>query len=174
MRKFPHQPKMFLTVFHLTVKKNYKQMKTKILAFLFFAITTSAFAANQFISQHQNDPWTQQQLLAPAELAKVLNNPKSPKPIIFSIGMQAVIKGSIDIGPVMMPQNLNLLKEKLNKLPKDAQIVVYCGCCPFASCPNVRPAMALLKNMHFTNYKLLNLSQNIKVDWIDKDYPMNE
>ena len=149
-------------------------MKTRILIILFFTIASSVFATNQFLSQGQKDPWTHQQLLDPAELAKVLKNPKSPQPIIFSIGMQAVIKGSIDIGPGMMAQNLNLLKEKLNKLPKNSQIVVYCGCCPFASCPNVRPAMALLKNLQFTNYKLLNLPQNIKVDWIDKDYPLND
>ncbi len=149
-------------------------MKTKILFFLLMVNAASAFSTNQFLPQAQNNPWTSQQLLDPAELARVLKNPTSPQPIIFSIGMQSVIKGSTDIGPVMMPQNLNLLKEKLNKLPKNAQIVVYCGCCPFASCPNVRPAMALLKNMQFTNYKLLNLPQNIKVDWIDKDYPLND
>jgi len=149
-------------------------MKTKILIFLFFSIANSAFATNQFLSQEQEDPWTQQQLLDPAELAKVLKNPNSPQPIIYSIGMQAIIKGSIDIGPVMMKENLNTLKQKLGKLPKNAQIVVYCGCCPFSRCPNIRPAMALLKNLLFTNYKLLNLPQNIKVDWIDKDYPLND
>lgn len=149
-------------------------MKTQILIFLFVAIATSVIATNEYSSQGQNDPWTPQQLLAPSDLAKVLNNPKSPQPIVYSIGMQAIIKGSIDIGPVMVPANLNLLKQNLSKLPKNAQIVVYCGCCPFARCPNVRPAMKLLKDMQFTNYKLLNLPQNVKVDWIDKGYPMSE
>jgi len=147
-------------------------MKTNFFIFLFFTIATSAFASCQFSSQGQNDPWTQQQLLAPADLAKVLNDPKSPQPIIFSIGMQAIIKGSIDIGPAMAKENLDLLKQKLDKLPKNSNIVVYCGCCPFSRCPNVRPAMALLKSMQFTNYQLLNLPQNVKVDWIDKGYPM--
>jgi len=136
------------------------------------SITASAFSANQFISQRQNEPWTQQQLLPPAELAKVLNNPKAPQPIVFSIGMEAIFKNWLCIGAVLMGQNLNLLKQKLHNLPKNSQIVVYCGCCPFASCPNVRPAMQLLKDMQFTNYKLLNLPDNIKVDWIDKNYPM--
>jgi thiosulfate/3-mercaptopyruvate sulfurtransferase len=40
--------------------------------------------------------------------------------------------------------------------------------------PYIRPAMALLKNMQFSNYKLLNLPQNVKVDWIDKGYPIIE
>lgn len=149
-------------------------MKTKILIILVFAITTSWFSFGMISSPGNNDPWTPQQLLDPADLAKVLNNPKLPQPIVFSIGMQAIIKSSIDIGPVMMPQNLDLLKQQLNKLPKNAQVVVYCGCCPFKVCPNVRPAMQLLKDMQFTDYKLLNLPDNIKVDWIDKNYPISE
>jgi len=149
-------------------------MKTKILTFLLVAFTTLMLVTSPFSSQGQNDPWTPQQLLAPADLAKVLNNPKSPQPIVFSIGMQAIVKGSIDIGPVMRTENINSLKQNLSKLAKNKQIVVYCGCCPFSRCPNVRPAMALLKSMQFTNYKLLNLPQNVKVDWIDKGYPMTE
>jgi hypothetical protein len=35
----------------------------------------------------------------------------------------------------------------------------------------VRPALALLQQMKFTNYHLLNLPHNIKVDWIEKGYP---
>jgi hypothetical protein len=149
-------------------------MKTKILTFLFFAFTTSMLVSNPFSSQGQNDPWTPQQLLAPADLAKVLNNSKSPQPVIYSIGMQAIIKSSVDIGPTMRTENLNVLKQKLSKLSKNSQIVIYCGCCPFSRCPNIRPAMALLKSMQFTNYKLLNLPENIKVDWIDLGYPMSE
>jgi len=149
-------------------------MKTKVLIFLLFAITASVFTSYVFSSQGQNDPWTPQQLLAPADLAKVLNNPKAPQPIVFCIGMDAVIKGSINVGPAMKAENLNTLKQKLTKLPKDSQIVVYCGCCPFSRCPNIRPAMKLLQDMQFTNYKLLDLPQNVKVDWIDKGYPMCE
>ncbi len=147
-------------------------MKTKIPIILLFAFSIVLF--NLTGCQAQNDPWTQQQLLAPGDLAKTLNNPKAPQPFTYSIGMQAIIKGSIDIGPAMMTENLNELKQKLSKLPKNSLIVIYCGCCPFSSCPNVRPAMKLLKDMQFTNYKLLNLPQNVKVDWIDKGYPLSE
>jgi thiosulfate/3-mercaptopyruvate sulfurtransferase len=149
-------------------------MKKSFLIILFFAFSTFGYVSGMVTSPASSDPWTPQQLLAPADLAKVLNNPKAPQPIIFSIGMQAIIKGSIDIGPVMMSENLNILKQKLSKLPKNAQVVVYCGCCPFSRCPNVRPAMQLLKDMQFTNFKLLNLPDNIKVDWIDKNYPISE
>ncbi len=150
-------------------------MRTKISAIiLLFSLSASIHAFSLTNTPGQGDPWSPEQLLAPADLAKTLNNPKTSQPIIFSIGMDAIVKGSVDIGPVMMKENLNLLKQKLEKLPKNSQIVVYCGCCPFSRCPNVRPAMDLLKSMQFSNYKLLNLPQNVKVDWIDKGYPMNQ
>lgn len=149
-------------------------MKSKIQILLLVAVSIATNALTLQSCQGQSEPWTQQQLLAPADLANTLKNDKAAKPLIFSIGMQAIIKGSIDIGPAMMAENINTMKQKLEKLPKNTSIVVYCGCCPFASCPNVRPAMQLLKNMQFTNYKLLNLPQNVKVDWIDKGYPLSE
>jgi hypothetical protein len=150
------------------------EMKAKVFITLFFAVVISALAGNLVSAQGQTDPWTPQQLLAPADLAKVLNDFKSTKPTVYSIGMDAIIKGSIDVGPAMMPENLNSLKQKVSKLPKNAPIVIYCGCCPFSVCPNVRPAMKLMKEMQFTNYKLLNLPQNVKVDWLDKGYPISE
>jgi hypothetical protein len=158
----------------MTFINNSIKMKTKFTIILLFVITASAFAFNMLTQPSSAEPWTAQQLLNPADLAKTLNNAKAPQPIIYSIGMQAIIKNSIEIGPAMMKDNLNNLKAKLEKLPKNSNIVIYCGCCPFERCPNVRPPMELLKAMQFTNYKLLNLPQNIKVDWIDHGYPLSE
>jgi len=149
-------------------------MKIKILTLLLLVMTVVASASTGSSSQGGGDPWTAQQLLNPAELAKILNTPKAPQPVIFSVGMEPIIKGSVDIGPTVMKGNLDNLKQRLAKLPKSTSIVVYCGCCPFVNCPNIRPAMQLLGEMKFTNYKLLNVPQNIKVDWIDKGYPMSE
>lgn len=127
------------------------------------------------IGQSSNtEPWKENQLMPPAELAKIINDKNAHQPIVLSIGPGAIIKGSIDIGPAHEKESLTNLKEKLSKLPKDANIVIYCGCCPFEHCPNIRPAFLLLKEMKFTNPKLLNLQNNIKVDWIDKGYPLSK
>jgi thiosulfate/3-mercaptopyruvate sulfurtransferase len=114
--------------------------------------------------------WTKEQLLEPAELAKTLATNKDI-PLIYSVGPGALIPHSFIIGMTNDEKNLDAFKKKLNGLPKDASIVVYCGCCPFEHCPNVRPAVAALKDLHFTNYKLLDLPHNLKADWIDKGYP---
>jgi rhodanese-related sulfurtransferase len=115
--------------------------------------------------------WTKEQLMQPADLAKVVQAGKDV-PVIFCIGPKSYIPGSVHIGMVRDNDKLNKLRSELKKLSKDKKIVVYCGCCPFANCPNVRPAMKALKDMGFTNYFLLNLVKNIKVDWIDKGYPV--
>jgi thiosulfate/3-mercaptopyruvate sulfurtransferase len=70
-----------------------------------------------------------------------------------------------------MKKNLAKFKDSLSTLPPNTNIVIYCGCCPFDHCPNVRPAIALLQQMKFTNYHLLDLPHNIKTDWIAKGYP---
>jgi thiosulfate/3-mercaptopyruvate sulfurtransferase len=117
------------------------------------------------------EPWTEKQLMAPADLAAILNSPTTSKPIVFSVGPGALIKGSRDMGPAHEKENLEKFRQALNGLPKDADIVVYCGCCPFEHCPNIRPAFSLINEMKLSSAHLLNLEHNIKTDWVSKGYP---
>jgi hypothetical protein len=153
---------------------NQIKMKTKIPLILLIVVTVSLTACGQGSASGGKEPWTQSQLLEPADLAKTINDAKAAQPYVFCIGPQAVIKGSIFIGSTNNQQNLESFKTELEKLPKDATVVIYCGCCPFDRCPNVRPAFELLNKMEFKNQKLLNVPRNIKVDWIDKGYPVEE
>jgi len=114
--------------------------------------------------------WAKEQLTEPAQLAATLKENKD-LPMIFSVGPGAVIPNSIDIGMVNDEKNLAKFKDEISKLPKATNILIYCGCCPFEHCPDVRPAIALLKSLKFTNYHLLDLPNNIKTDWIAKGYP---
>ena len=119
-----------------------------------------------------DEPWTDKQLKEPAALAATLADAKAPQPVIFNIGPVQQIKGSIAIGPAKSQANLDKLKQQLAKLPKDKEVIIYCGCCPYSRCPNVRPAFELLQKMKFKNGKLLNLPSNLNDDWISKGYPM--
>jgi hypothetical protein len=152
-------------------------MKTKSKYILFYS-TTSLFTLVIFFSgvllSFGQEPWRIDQLMEPADLAQLINDPKMAQPILFSIGPSAVIKNSIDIGAVNDKVNWEKLRLELGKLSPDAQVVIYCGCCPFNHCPNIRPAFNLMNEMKFKNHKLLNLTKNIKVNWIDKDYPVND
>lgn len=114
--------------------------------------------------------WTDKQLMEPATLAQTMAA-KKDIPLIISMGPGALIPNSVDIGPGNEAENVGELKALLASKKKSDKVVVYCGCCPFDRCPNVRPAIAALKEAGFTNYYLLNLKTNLKTDWIDKGYP---
>jgi thiosulfate/3-mercaptopyruvate sulfurtransferase len=150
------------------------KLTTFLLAFSIGLLATIAMSFNKLSPSHNEDPWKPAQLLPPGDLAKVMADPTAKQPVIICIGPGALIKGSIDIGPARDSSNLNKLQQQLNKLPKDAMIVIYCGCCPFEHCPNIRPAFTLLNDMKFTNHRLLNLEHNIKTDWINKGYPVTQ
>lgn len=119
------------------------------------------------------EPWTPEQLLEPSKLASIINDSNATKPLILNIGPAGQIKGAIKVGATKESENLNNLKELLSKEDKNRMIVIYCGCCPFEVCPNIRPAFSLLNKMKFSNHKLLSLPHNLKIDWINYGYPMN-
>jgi hypothetical protein len=110
--------------------------------------------------------------MAPKDLADIINSSTEVKPLIISVGPAGFIKDAIDIGPAQEKENLKKLKKLLSEEKKDREIVIYCGCCPFQKCPNIRPAFSLLNSMKFTRHKLLDLPHNLKADWINYGYPM--
>jgi thiosulfate/3-mercaptopyruvate sulfurtransferase len=57
-------------------------------------------------------------------------------------------------------------------MPRTNLIVLYCGCCPWDHCPNVKPADDTLHAMGFTNVKVLYISNNFGTNWVDKGYPV--
>jgi thiosulfate/3-mercaptopyruvate sulfurtransferase len=116
------------------------------------------------------------QLITPAELARVLQSPKEPKPLILNVGprmlyAQAHIPGAEYIGAGSEPQGIQQLRARVKSLPRRAFIVLYCGCCPWIHCPNVFPAYKELAGLGFTNVKVLYIADNLGTDWVYKGYP---
>jgi len=81
------------------------------------------------------------------------------------------IPGSVYAGPGNMAKGLELLKAAVEKLPRTQEIAIYCGCCPWDVCPNIKPAAELLRGMGFTKVKAMYLHTNFKTDWIDQGFP---
>jgi rhodanese-related sulfurtransferase len=139
------------------------QKLTRLLASLFAALAVAAAAVGMSMIQ-------------PAELVSALDA-KTSRPVIFYTGPNVLyrskhIPGSIYIGPTSTPDALAILKRETAKLPRDRDIVIYCGCCPWDRCPNIRPAIDLLTESGFTRVKALYLATGFKADWIDKGYPV--
>tara|TARA_S200000501_G_scaffold130748_1_gene123609 strand:- start:76 stop:507 length:432 start_codon:yes stop_codon:yes gene_type:complete len=116
-----------------------------------------------------HEPWSISQLLEPKLLYSSIESEKDV-PKIISIGPGVVIENSIGVGECRYNENIEKLKSLVSVYSKDDQIVLYCGCCPFKNCPNIRPAFTLLNELGFKNHKLLNIKNNIKADWIDMGY----
>ena len=146
--------------------------QTKTIRFGLIVLISGLFSWQSAAAQAPIN-WTNDQLLQPSDLAATLKDNKEI-PLIFSIGPGAIIPHSKDMGMIKEEENMKKFKQELKNLPKDTSIIIYCGCCPYEHCPNVRPAMQLLKEMKFTNYKLLDLPHNIKIDWINKGYPTSQ
>jgi thiosulfate/3-mercaptopyruvate sulfurtransferase len=81
------------------------------------------------------------------------------------------ITGSIYAGPGSKEEGISDLKKAVAGQPHTREIILYCGCCPFDRCPNIRPAFAALRAMGFTNVRAMRIPTNLKTDWIDKGYP---
>jgi thiosulfate/3-mercaptopyruvate sulfurtransferase len=84
---------------------------------------------------------------------------------------QAHIAGSEYAGPGSQATGLKVLEDRVSKLPRNAAMVLYCGCCPWERCPNLGPAFNKLQSMGFTNVKALHIANNLGTDWVDKGYP---
>jgi rhodanese-related sulfurtransferase len=83
----------------------------------------------------------------------------------------AHIPGSVYAGPGSKPEGVEALKKAVAGESRDREIVLYCGCCPWDKCPNVRPALAALREMGFRNVRAMMIPENFKTDWSDKGYP---
>jgi len=152
----------------------------------FFFITTIFITSLSFLNLNANaqtsatplatldkaNPWTREQLLEPEVLATSIKNNSADIPVIFNIGAVDDIKGAKHIGPVSDAANLEHFKKEISQLQLNKTIVIYCGCCPFTKCPNIRPAFAELKKLGFTQIKVLNLPVNLKTNWIAKGFPL--
>jgi hypothetical protein len=110
------------------------------------------------------DPWTNAQVLHAADIY---------------VGFRTLFEGghipeASFHGTASKEEGLAELKKWVNTLPRSTNVVIYCGCCPFDHCPNVRPAYTGLHDMGFTHVRVLVLPTSFATDWVEKGYPMQK
>jgi len=155
--------------------------------FLIFAITLliAASAAIAFVpatcgdEKMSTDPWTAAQILRPSDLARALDDKNEKSPTIIYVGFHTLfagghIPGATFHGSASTEQGLAELKKWADTLPRTASLVIYCGCCPFEKCPNIRPAFTALNGMGFKKLRVLVLPTNFATDWAGKGYPLEK
>lgn len=122
------------------------------------------------------NPWQTNQVIQPAGLAKQLSAATGTKPLVLCVGFKVLyqgghITGAQFAGPASKPAGLEALKHAVQDLPHGKHIVLYCGCCPWNRCPNIRPAFRTMQKLGFTNVQVLSVPTNLREDWITKGFP---
>jgi thiosulfate/3-mercaptopyruvate sulfurtransferase len=142
------------------------------------AATSPEPVKNSSKPDDQPAPWTPAQSVDAAALAKELADSKAANPPkIVCVGFHTLYHGAHIVGasfhgPASTPQGLDDLKNWAKPLPRSADVVLYCGCCPLAHCPNVRPAFIALCDMGFTHLRVLILPHDFATDWVGPGYPV--
>ena len=137
-------------------------------AALCLAASACAFSAT--------NPWSKNQVIQPATLASQLQN-SGDKPLLLQVGFETLyaqghIPGSKYCGPGRNSNGIARLKTCLEGVSHQRAIVLYCGCCPWEECPNIRPAFEAVKKMGFSNVKVVHFADNFGQDWAQKGYPV--
>ncbi len=133
-----------------------------------------AASACAFSATH---PWSPKQVIQPAALVGQLKN-SSNKPLLLQVGFETLyaqghIPGSKYCGPARDSNGIARLKTCLQGVSRKRAIVLYCGCCPWQECPNIRPAFEAVKAMGFSNVKVVHFADNFGQDWVQKGYPVS-
>ena len=123
------------------------------------------------------DPWSGAQSLQAVDFAGELAQKNGTPPTIVYVGFRTLfagghIPGASFHGTASTEPGLTEMKKWANGLPRSTNLVIYCGCCPFEKCPNIRPAFTALRDMGFKNLRVLVLPTNFATDWVGKGYPM--
>jgi len=152
------------------------KFRQKLLVFIF---GTVAIAVASLVFAYQASLIPASRLVKPDELVKILQSAKNEKPLMIQVGSHVLytqehIPGSEYIGPASSERGLQSLRKRVESLPRNKFIVLYCGCCPWSHCPNVKPADDALRAMGFTNVKVLYIADNFGSDWVEKGYPVGK
>jgi hypothetical protein len=151
-------------------------MKASPVVAVMVVVFTAACGGGPSGSASSGWPWGSD-AVTPADFASELASASGPDkpvvvctapPFLYRIGH---IPGAVLHGPASSPQGLDSLKTWAATLPRTANVVIYCGCCPLAHCPNLAPAYQALKGLGFTRVRVLLIEDSFKTDWMDRGYP---
>ena len=126
------------------------------------------------------NPWTNAQVLQAADLMRELGNAKNGNaPTIVYVGFRTLFEGghvpeASFHGTASTEKGLAELKKWAATLPRSSNLVIYCGCCPFDRCPNIRPAYTALHDMGLIHVRVLVLPTSFAADWVEKGYPIQK
>lgn len=149
--------------------------------FALFAAGPAAASGRKPARAHaaRNSSGFEKALIQPFELAKQLKEPEAKRPIVLHVGFQVLYRGAhiphaIYAGPASTAAGLAALRHAAARIPRNREVVIYCGCCPMTKCPNIHPAYDALSKMGFRRLRVLNLPEDFAHDWVEKGLPVHK
>jgi thiosulfate/3-mercaptopyruvate sulfurtransferase len=142
--------------------------------------TLSSRVLARALHSGSTDPWAAAQTILPDALAKELTaKDQTKRPTVICVGFRplyegAHVPGALFHGAASTPQGIADLKSWAQDVPRSSNIVLYCGCCPLQHCPNLKPGFLALRDMGFTNLRVLLLPSDFNTDWIEKGYAVEK
>jgi thiosulfate/3-mercaptopyruvate sulfurtransferase len=139
-------------------------------------------AQNQRSTSHAaqgHDPWTNGEVMTPEALVKELSRSVPDRPAVVYVGFDflyqsAHIPGAVFEGPAREAKGIEALTKWARDVPRDKEVVLYCGCCPWTDCPNIRPAFRALRSLGFKRLKVVKMDNDFARDWVAKGYPVEK
>src|SRR5712691_3518280 len=127
----------------------------RLLATCLSILMTSILALS--VQRPQPNPvgkWQPSEVIQPQELMVKVRDNGTSKPLIIFVGFMPLyraghIPGAVFGGPASTTAGLDVLKRAVERIPQNREIVIYCACCPWEACPNVRPAIELLHQLGY-------------------------
>ena len=124
-----------------------------------------------------DDPWPADRIMATDGLAKRLGSDAGALPVLMHVGPAVLFKkshlpGAVHPGEGGDPDGLVAIATYAAVIPKGREVVLYCGCCPWDHCPNIRPAFKRLTALGFTDVHVLDLPKTLQANWIDRGFPV--
>lgn len=122
-------------------------------------------------------PWKPEQVVSARALADELKRPPSERPKVAHVGpavlfRSAHVPGAVHLDEGGTSEGLSAVERWLAPLERSTDLVLYCGCCPYNNCPNIRPAFSRATALGFTRVRVLDLPTTLKADWTDLGLPV--
>jgi len=121
-----------------------------------------------------SDPWAKAQTVRPADLARELENPRPHPPwFLLASSICRPPQTSRARGITARQAARKVSKEfttLATSVPRTANLVMFCGCCPIDRCPAVKA----LQGLGFNNVRVLLLPTDFETDWAETGLPYDQ
>lgn len=144
----------------------------KLLITILTIFSLSSFAQQSAKTTETVNPWKKEQVMPTKDLADKIKSGSLNVPIILNVGPMQNIKTAQLVGAVNYEFGMMRLKDKLSNMDKSADIVFYCGCCSYKTCPNIKPAFEAATKAGFKKVWVLDMPIGVEEDWVKKGYPV--